>query len=191
VITLPLALLGRSQAADFAPCSAAVTAVDDAAGSWWVVPVEIRTWMRQKSERCHNGELPPPLSDLPVVSWGVYDDRTEDGIEYRWTSDHAVLALSRAARSIALAFRRPDASSTNAVSVRIRGGTTTTNLLLESPEWQYATVSFSPGVLAALRDGHRLDIDVSPWFVPAVLDPRNSDLRRFGVHLRVIAVNSR
>jgi hypothetical protein len=191
VVTLPLALLGRSQAADFAPCSAAVTAMDDAAASWWVVSVEIKTWVREKSERCRNGESLSPLSDLPVVSWGVHDDQTVDSIEYRWTSEHAVLALSRAARSIALAFRRPDASSTNVVSVRISGGTTTANLLLESPEWQYVTVPFSPGVLSALRDGHRLDIDVSPWFVPAVLDPRNSDLRRFGVHLRVIGVYSR
>lgn len=190
LITLPLALLARSQAADFRPCSASAIEFDDAAAHWWVVPVEIKTWLADKRERCRKGEPPSRLSDLPVVSWGLNDhEQTEEGPLYRWTSDHAVLAIRPSARSIALAVRRPDASTTRAVSVRMRGGTTTTNLLIESPDWQYVTVAFSHGVLATMRAGHRLDLDVSPWFVPAVLDPKNADVRRFGIQLRVIAVN--
>ena len=192
LITLPLALLARSQAADFRPCSPAVTMVEAEAANWWAVPPEIKTWLGNKSERCHDGEPRSRLSDLPVVTWGVYDDeRTDDGDAYRWTSDHVVLAVRQDSRSIALAVRRPDASTTNPVSVQMRAGRRTSTVLLESGDWQYVTVPFSPGVLATLRDGYRLDVDVSPWFVPAVVDPKNADVRRFGVQLRVIAVHRR
>lgn len=193
LMTLPLALLARSQAADFRPCSASVE-VEGAPAHWWAVPVEIKTWLIQKSERCRSGEPPSRLSDLPVVSWGLHDDEhkhTDGGDVYRWTSDHVVFAVRRAARSIALAIRRPDATSTHPVAVHIRGGTATTNVLLESGDWRYVTVSFAPGVLATLRAGHRLDVDVSPWFVPAVLDPKGTDVRRFGVQLRIVGVHPR
>jgi hypothetical protein len=188
VLTLPLALLARGQAADFRPCAAATVEMDNAASHWWIVPREITAWVTQKDQNCLSGAPLSRLVDLPLISWGMNgDERAPGGDDYQWTSDHAVLLVRREAPALALALRRPDASRSAPVSIQIRGGVQPTTVVLDSPEWQYTTVRFSPGVLTTLRASHRVDLDVRPWYVPAVLDPKSPDVRRFGVQLRVIS----
>jgi hypothetical protein len=87
---------------------------------------------------------------------------------------------------MALAFRRPGASAANPATVEIRGGTTPITVRIASDEWQYVTLRLARNVLAIMRAAHRVDLDVSRYFVPAVLDPKSSDLRRFGVQLHLI-----
>jgi hypothetical protein len=57
--------------------------------------------------------------------------------------------------------------------------------VLTSDAWERVTVTLEPDILTSWRDAHRLDLEVTPWFVPAVLDPKSLDLRRFGVQIRV------
>lgn len=187
VASLPLALLSRTQAAAFRPCAAPVLNVDAEASGWWVLPREIRAWLTQKKERCDAGLAPPAIATLPVISWGLLDEeRGTDGQAYRWTSDQAVLLVRRDVPSVAFAFRSPDASVAAPVRVTVEGGTRPTEVLLDSSEWKYVTLRLSGGVLSLLRSAHRVDVRVAPWFVPAARDPNQTDLRRFGVHFRML-----
>ncbi|HJR61482.1 MAG TPA: hypothetical protein VJ813_18890 [Vicinamibacterales bacterium] len=185
--SLPLALLARTQAAAFQPCAPGVLSTDGEASGWWALPGEIRAWLPQKKQRCEAGLSPSSIAELPVVSWGLYDEeRGADGEPYRWTSDRVVLLLRPDARSVAFAFRSPDASRSAPVRIRVRGGSRTAELTLDSIDWQYMTVRLSGGALTTLRSAHRVDVSITPWFVPAVRDPRNADLRRLGVHFRMV-----
>jgi hypothetical protein len=186
VVTLPLALHARSQAADFFPCAPIVVDLDRAATGWWVVPAEVNAWLDQKALACREGTAHPKLTDLPMVSWGLHEEeRDQSGETFRWTSDHAVMLIARQTSSRSFVIRRPDASPENPVSVTIRGGTTPLVLVLTSDAWERVTVTLEPDILTSWRDAHRLDLEVTPWFVPAVLDPKSLDLRRFGVQIRV------
>jgi hypothetical protein len=188
VASMPLALLSRTQAAAFRPCAAPVLNADAEASGWWVLPREIRSWLTQKKEQCDAGLAPQALATLPVISWGLHDEeRGADGQAYRWTSDQAVLLVRRDVPSVSFAFRSPDASVAAPVRVTVEGGIRPTELLLDSSEWKYVTVRLSDGVLSILRSAHRVDIRVAPWFVPAARDPNQTDLRRFGVHFRMLA----
>jgi len=184
-VAAPFALLARSQAADFRPCATPVLDVDPAAASWWVVPVEVKGWLARKPEMCRDGGAPGRVSDLPLVAWGLYgEERASDGESYRWTSDTAVVLIRWDIRSLTLAVRRPGASASTPVNVDVRGAAVQT-IRLDSDQWQTVTLPLADGLLTRLRASHRIDIRVTPWFVPAVLDPKSPDLRRLGVQLRL------
>jgi hypothetical protein len=185
--TVPLAVLARAQAATFLPCADTVLQVEEEPSHWWIVPTELKMWLERKRQICNEGGSPPSVADLPRVSWGLYvPERGPGGETYRWTSDHVVLLVGREASSLALAFRIPSASVTSPVTVEVRGSAQPITVRLESGEWQYLTVRWTSSLLTAMRAAHRLDIDVRPWFVPAVLDPKSTDLRRRGVQMRLI-----
>ncbi|MGH9408199.1 MAG: ArnT family glycosyltransferase [Vicinamibacterales bacterium] len=182
--TVPFLLLARHLGADFLPCAPMVAA--DNISAWWVVPDEIKSYVARRSEACHSGAAVPPLSELPLVSWGVYDQQRDPGEPaYRWTADQAVLLARRATTTMTLALRQPEATTARPVVVTIDSDSRHTVVTLASKDWQYATVPLSPGLLAWIRAGQRVDIRVTPWFVPAVVDPRSTDVRRRGVELRV------
>jgi hypothetical protein len=186
VALLPLPVLAREQAADFAPCGQTVLDGDVGSREWWVVPSEIKFWFDAKATACKAGQPPPAIVALPIVWWGLYEEKS-DGETFRWSSDHAVALLSRDVSQITVALRRPDASSAKPVHVELAGGARPISVELASPEWSFATIELPRNLLAWLRDGRRLEIIVREWFVPAVLDPHASDLRRFGVQVRVAA----
>jgi len=185
--TMPLALMARDQAKDFLPCAPNVLVADQESHGWWIVPDEIRSWQDLKAARCQAGLPPSRLSDLPVVSWGVYGEQ-QDGPSgpYRWTSDQVVLLLRRDATSVGFAMRRPGATVTQPIRATIRTAGTTTTVTMDSDTWTYATVRLRRSLLGWLRAARRVDISVDAWFVPAVLDPRSADLRRMGVQLQVV-----
>jgi hypothetical protein len=189
VATMPLGLLARATTADFLPCGPAVLDADAAPHGWWVVPDEIKTWLDQKSQRCASGLSPTPMTDLPIISWGVYaDERDASGEGYRWTSDRAVLLARQHASAVTLALRRADATPIGPVHATITASGTSAVVTLDSSAWKFATVRLRPNALAWLRAAQRVDITVSPWFVPAVVDPLSSDLRRHGVELRIVSI---
>jgi hypothetical protein len=55
---------------------------------------------------------------------------------------------------------------------------------LTSPEWQTVTVPVGATAGSWLRKMHRVDIDVSPVFIPAEADSANPDRRHLGVQVR-------
>ena len=187
VVSMPLALLATAQAADFRPCAPIVLSADRYASEWPVLPSEIRSWLTQKQERCGTGQPPGALTELPVISWGLHGEgHAEGGQIYRWTSDRAVLLLRRQTRSVSLAFRSPDAGARTPVLVTVNGGAEPIEVALDSGDWKAATVRLSDGLGTMFRAAHRVDISVTPWFVPAVRDPSQTDLKRYGVHFRMI-----
>jgi hypothetical protein len=77
------------------------------------------------------------------------------------------------------------------VVVTIDSDSRQTVVTVASKDWQYTTVPLSPGLLAWIRARQRVDIHVTPWFVPAVVDPRSADIRRLGVELRIVGLRGR
>lgn len=188
LLTAPAALLARSQATDFRPCESVVLDFDRVARDLWMIPDEIKAWLDLKANDCQAGRPVGRLTDLPVIAWNVHgEERVEDGTSFRWTSDHAVLLSNRTAKSMTLAIRRPGASAQPS-HVTVAGGLKIATVMLDSEDWKFVTVRFRPGLLGWLRAGSRVDLDVDSWFVPALLDPHNTDLRRFGVQMRVVDV---
>jgi hypothetical protein len=184
--TIPLSVTARHRAEMFLPCAPGVLNIDRGMNAWWVVPAELKPWFDVKTQRCAAGQAPPPLSTLPMVSWGLYDEEHDDAARsWRWTSDEAVMIVRRDMTSLSLGLRRPGATSRQPVRATIRAGGTTSTLTLDSDGWQYTTIHLTPGLLAWLRDGQRVDVSIAPWTVPALVDPRSTDLRRFGVELQI------
>ena len=129
------------------------------------------------------------MTELPVISWGLYDnERDAAGATYRWTADHAVLLARQQASTVTLALRRSDATPVGPVQARIDASGGRTIVTLDSGAWKFATMRLRPNALAWLRAGQRVDVTVSPWFVPAVADPLSTDLRRHGVELRIVSI---
>jgi len=188
-LTIPAAVLARQQARDFRPCSPVVLEADEGTSGWWVVPSEIHAWLQRKASECAVSGAAPRLVDLPIVMWNVHGEQFEDGGTFRWSGDHAVILAARLAAAITLALRRPDASATQPVRVRISGDTQAATVVLDSGDWTYATVRLRPGVRSWLRAGYRIDLEVDRWFVPAVVDPRSDDLRRMGAQVKIQMVN--
>lgn len=189
VTTVPLPFLARHLAADFLPCARPVLQADQIIKGWWAVPAELQNWIDLKARRCAAGLAPTPIADLPVVTWGVYPEPAHDApFAYRWTSERPVALFPAGAPALGLAVRRPDASSATPVRVTVLGSTGTEVLTLDSSQWRETRVHASPGLLAWLRRAHRVDVRVTPWFVPAALDRTSNDLRRHGVQWRVLSV---
>jgi hypothetical protein len=185
--TVPFPFLSRHLAADFLPCAGPVLSADEGARGWWVVPVEVRSWLDSKRTLCGAGVVPPRLADLPIVSWDVYaEEREADSVPYRWTSERPVLLLRRDSTAVTLAVRRPDASVDHPVRVTLRSSSGTAVVTLTSGDWSSATVNLTDGPLAWLRRGQRIGLHVEPWFVPAARDRQSRDLRRHGVQLNVV-----
>ena len=190
-LTLPIAALTRTQAASFLPCADNVLHVDGEAAGWWVVPDELKRFIHGKKAVCEQGRT-PNVAEVPIVTWGAYPEEPSSGGEpYRWTTDYVVLLISLEWPSIGLALRRPDATAGAPVTLRIRGAGVPTTVVLDSGEWKYVTVQLTPSLLTRTRAAHRVDIDVERWFVPALRDALSTDIRRYGVQLRTVELDSR
>jgi hypothetical protein len=66
----------------------------------------------------------------------------------------------------------------------VRSGGSEVTLTLTSPEWQTADVAIHATSGSWLRRMHRVDIDVSPAFIPNDVDASNPDRRHLGVQIR-------
>ena len=186
--SLPLGFVARQHAGTFLPCAPSVLHEDVSGRGWWMVPEALRGWIDARVEACRSGSEPPRMVDLPLVMWGVHEERRlASGEAVHVTADRVVMLTPLQTRVVAVAVRREDATRDRPVRVAIRHGWRTNDLTLDSSEWHYATISLTPSLLARTRRSHRVDVEVLDWFVPAVRDPLSTDLRRFGVELRVIS----
>ena len=186
VATVPSVLLTRSETLDFAPCAPNVVEIDQGVRDWWVVPDELKAWLEQKTAGCRAGQTVPPISSLDVVTWGAFNPPAGPGADgVRWTGDTAVLAISPRIATARLYLRRTDASAAHPVRVTIDGDTTRQQVVLASPDWVMVPVAPAATVLSRLRGRCHIDLTVQDWFVPAVVDPQASDLRRHGVEFRL------
>jgi hypothetical protein len=87
-------------------------------------------------------------------------------------------------RSVHLEIRRTYASDQAPTTVQVRSGGSEVTLTLTSPEWQTADVAIRATSGSWLRRMHRVDIDVSPAFIPNDVDASNPDRRHLGVQIR-------
>jgi hypothetical protein len=180
--------LTRNIADDFAPCSAITLRTDDIAVDWWVVPPEIQQWLRRKAAACRAGTLVPLPGGIVTATWAYGLELDETGQQFQWTSDHAQLLVARSMRELPLEVRRTNASDRAPAAVRLASGGWTETVTLTSAKWHPATVTVRATIGSWLRRMHRIDIDVSPVFVPAEVDASNPDRRRLGVQLRWVGV---
>jgi hypothetical protein len=181
--------LSRHIAADFAPCSAITLGTDEIARGWPVVPPEIKAWLADKPARCAAGALVPLTRGVDTVTWAFWSEPAEDGGAFQWTGPEATVMARRALRQVVVELRRPGASPGQPVAVTIDGPAGTIVESIADGDWHSVTVPLSPSLRAWLRDMHRIDLAITPTFVPSQLDRRSNDNRRLGVQLRVRAAD--
>jgi hypothetical protein len=185
---VPFVPLTRNIADDFAPCSAITLHTDDIVVDWWVVPTEIRSWLRGKAAACTAGTLTPLPRALRRATWGYGVEMDEQGRPFEWTSEHGLIMVPRGTTSVTIEIRRTNASDQAPATVRVRSGGSTETLTLTSAEWRTAVVPVGATIGSWLTRMHRVDIDVSPPFIPAEVDAANPDRRHLGVQLRLVDV---
>ena len=188
VATLPFVPLTRNIADDFAPCSAITLRTDDIVVDWWVVPHEIQQWLRRKADACRSGTLVPLPDGIVAATWAFGLEQDETGRPFQWTSEHAQLLVARSMRAVPLEVRRTNATDQAPATVRLASGGSTETITLTSPDWQTVTVPVRATIGSWLRKMHRVDIDVSPAFIPAEVDAGNADRRHLGVQMRWVGV---
>lgn len=181
---LPFVPLTRHIAGDFEPCSAITLRTDDIVVDWWVVPPEIQAWLRGKAAACRAGTLIPLPNALPSATWAYGVELDEQGRRFEWTAEHALMMVAPGLTSVRLEIRRTNASDQAPATVRLRSGGSDVSLTLTSPEWQTADVQVRSTIGSWLRRMHRVDIDVSPAFIPNDADASNPDRRHLGVQIR-------
>jgi hypothetical protein len=183
-----MAVVARHAADDFAPCATGTLITDELAIGWYTVPTEIKDWIRGKAVACQSGAPVAPLTDLPVVVWGAFDEeRGDQDFAWRWTSGRVVISTAAEVSGITLLIRDPTPSQPATVTV-------------VSPEaswafaahglWQVVHVPM-PTTAPAFRRRLSTTLTVSPTFVPAALDPSSDDRRALGVQMRVESIRRR
>jgi hypothetical protein len=183
---LTLVPVARSVTADFAPCSGYTLYTDGIVTGWWVVPPEIKKWLEAKPDACRAGSLVALPDALPSVTWAYDQEIDETGRPFRWTSDHAMTFVALGARQLVFAVRGATASAAQPIHVRVQGPATDRTLRLTDSQWVSVEVPLRPTILAHLRRTHRVDLAVSPTFVPRERDRDNPDTRHLGVQIRIL-----
>jgi hypothetical protein len=173
--------VARHITGDFRPCHALVLDTDQLS-KWWVVPNEIQAWFDRKPEACRAGRT-PIVSDLPRISWGVYDPETDErGEPFQWTSARATFFLKERGT---FRLRVRDRSATAAAPGRatLSSGGVSVKLTLTSAEWASVAVPVS-GRLSWLRGASIVTLTAERSFVPQERDPSSPDRRRLGVQIQ-------
>jgi hypothetical protein len=181
-----MAPVAKDIARDFAPCAPTTRHTDDYVDDWGVVPAEIRRWLGEKAAWCRSGTPPPLVRALPLVVFAHGVEADERGAPFQWTSDHSAALIRDDAAVAEIAVRRSDASPEKPVLVTIAGPGGSERIELTSGDWASTSVALTPGVRSWLRGGaHRVDVFVSPAFVPHQVDPASPDTRTLGVQMRI------
>lgn len=174
----------RNIATDFAPCTPNTLYTDDIVLGWWVVPYEIKEWLRQKPATCKAGQVPVPLDRaLTTATWALGREVDETGTPVHWTSDRALVLIQPSVSRANVTVRSPAASKELPMTVLLHSDGGTGQIVLTDTGWHSQTVKFKHTLWTRIFGMHRLDIDVSPVFIP---DERfhNGDKRVLGVLLR-------
>ncbi len=176
--------LARHIAGDFEPCHPIMLDTDQLAKGWWLVPDEIEDFIDRKADDCRAGRPPGRLTDLPRITWGVYDVETDAdaGVTFRWTTGQVTWLLGATTREVRVTLRDPRAHPGAPQHVAIVSGGVRREVVLTSGEWQDLSVPVQDR-LAWLRGMARADLTVRRTFVPRDVDPASSDARRLGVQI--------
>jgi O-antigen ligase len=123
--------------------------------------------------------------DLTHVSYGLFEWDTEpDGRQFRWSGPRATLFVDGRARLVEIPFSGP-ALSGRPQQVEIRVDGRLANRVAVVPEWQRVRTLLPGGAVTGLR---RIDLTVSPTWVPAEVIPGRRDRRVHGVKVGELTV---
>jgi hypothetical protein len=183
---LTLLPLARHIAGDFAPCSSQTFRTDALAADWWIVPDEIQAWLRVKPDACKTATPAPLIEALETITWAYGFQKDELGRTVQWTSERAVILSAPRTSRLIIAVRQPGLPPGEPVTVTVRGPSGDVKTKLMTPDWRVLTVPLAPTWRSWLQGMHRIDLDISPTFVPAERDRSNQDRRPLGVELRII-----
>jgi hypothetical protein len=139
--TTSAVLLGR-----YAPCSADTRFTDRSVVRWASVPEAIKEWVARKQEACEAGAqvaaFPP---ETPLV-WRIPSAST--AVILLPTSNVHDLEMQ--------------STSSEPTEVDIITGTTRSRMIVAGPGWHRVPLSEASTVMTALRQAHRVDIQVQP-----------------------------
>jgi hypothetical protein len=175
----------RSMANDFAPCSPITLRTDAIVLDWWVVPPEIQDWLRDKPAACRGHRLVSLPGALMSATWAYGADVDAQGRRSQWTSDHAVVMLAPRVSDARVGLWSPVASAEHEVTVRLRGSGADAAVRLTNDEWQADALHLSATPWSWPRRMNRVDVAISPTFVPAEIDRESRDRRQLGVRIRI------
>ena len=124
-------------------------------------------------------------ADPTRVSYGFFEWSVDaDGTPYRWSESRATLFVDGRARLIEIPFSGTAPSGVvQHVEIRIDGQLA--NRVTVGREWQRVRMILRP---RASTEPHRIDLTVSPTWVPAKVIPGNEDRRTLGVNVGRIDV---
>lgn len=177
--------ISRLIAQDFRPCDPYLLGTDGQSMGWWITPQEVREYLGHKSEMCKNDRYVPLEQSVDTVAWAWAAENAEDGKPVRWTWDTAVILVRPTAASLQIAMRRPIATAGDPVTVTIDGPSGRQSVRLTSGDWQYETIALPRTLLSYTRAMHRVDLTVSPTYVPEDRNPKDPDMRKLGVQIRL------
>jgi len=133
----------RNIATDFAPCSAITLNTDEIVLGWWVVPYEVKEWLRQKPATCKAAGVPVPLNEaLTTATWALGRETDESGAPVHWTRDRAVVLLRPSTLRANVTVRSPVASKAETTTVVLHSDGGTVRLVLNDGAWHTQTVRF-------------------------------------------------
>jgi len=127
-------------------------------------------------------------ADPTRVSYGFFEWSADaDGTAYRWSGPRATLFVDGRAEVIDIPLSAPAPSGVvQHVEIRVDGRLA--NRVAVGREWQRVRMILRP---RAAPEAHRIDLAVSPTWVPAEVIPRNEDRRALGVKVGRIDVITR
>jgi O-Antigen ligase len=122
--------------------------------------------------------------DLRRVAYGLSDWRSDDGMKWRWSGPTATLFVDGQARLVEIPLRGTlPSGEPQQVEVRVDGQLA--NRVAVGREWQRLRTLVPESTSSSPR---RIDLLISPTWVPAEVLPRNTDRRVLGVRIGEVKV---
>ncbi len=175
----------RDTMRDFHPY-ATLTLKHDAIVREWVgkVSPEVLEYLQEKEQRWANGrQTVPPSPSRAIITYGLHDWENRDRDPYRWTTGEVTAFVSTSGpNQLQVPVRNvatPEALGTPILQIFV-DGTLAERVPVTSSRWQSVSVA-----LPASRGGraHRLDLRISPTWVPRDYAPGSQDPRVLGIQV--------
>lgn len=187
-----LALVSRDIARDFDPYGPIVLAHDEIVQTWAAVPVDLRQYVARKREPGAKSALSPdPSIALDLVTFGGHaQERTPDGINYRWMAGTRTdLLVTARARAITIPLRHAIEVFREPARVRVTvDGRVVDDLTLSTPEWRVSRTGLREADLSPLRRMHRVVIAIDRAWRPMEIIPGSQDGRTLGLQIGEVEV---
>jgi hypothetical protein len=116
--------------------------------------------------------------DRTRVSHGLFDGGTDsDGTPFRWSGPQVTILVNEDASSIAIPLRSALPSG-ELQEVEVRVDSQLVNRVTVGPHWRQLRIVLRPGSSSGPR---RIDLSISPSWVPAEVTPGSHDRRVLGL----------